>query len=190
MVRVEEKESNGSSHETSTPGGASPTPPPPPVASAILAQCLKLLRGQSDEHKFAGLVMVTKHVPALTASQGVGNSTDPSSCSPSGDGGGQLRQICSAVGPAFVHRLLRTPGDGGGGDANAGGGGLSLYQQIALGVLAAFFRDDSLVGLFVSYRTPLVFFPGVLVLLATREEGSDTTYGSRCRHTTSSLLNL
>lgn len=149
MVHVEEKESNGSGHGSSAPGGVSP--PSPPAASAILAQCLKLLRGQSDEHKFAGLVMVTKHVPALTASKGGSNETESSSSSPSGGDGGQLRQICNAVGPAFVHRLLRTPGDKssrGGGDTS--GGGLSLYQQIALGVLAAFFRDESLVSLFVS----------------------------------------
>lgn len=147
MVLVEEKESNGSSHDFSAPGDVSP-PPPPAAASAILAQCLKLLRGQSDEHKFAGLVMVTKHVPALTASIDGNSAAGSSSSSRSGGDGGQLRQICNAVGPAFVHRLLRTPGDrssGGRGDA-AGGGGLSLYQQIALGVLAAFFRDESLVS--------------------------------------------
>lgn len=148
MVRVEEKESNGSSHDSPAPGAEGVSPPAAP--SAILAQCLKLLRGQSDEHKFAGLVMVTKHVPALTASKEGSGSTDSSSDSPSGGGGGQLRQICSAVGPAFVHRLLRTPGDksggGGGGGGDGSAGGLSLYQQIALGVLAAFFRDESLVS--------------------------------------------
>ena len=152
MVRVEEKESDGDSHDSSAPGVEGVSPPPPPAApSAFLAQCLKLLRGQSDEHKFAGLVMVTKHVPALTASKDGSDSTESSSASPNGGDGGQLRQICSAVGPAFVHRLLRTPGDksgGGGGDGSAGG--LSLYQQIALGVLAAFFRDESLVSLLVS----------------------------------------
>ncbi|CAN0208265.1 unnamed protein product, partial [Ectocarpus fasciculatus] len=115
-----------------------------------LAQCLKLLRGQSDEHKFAGLVMVTKHVPALTASESVrAGSGSPSAAA----AGGQLRQICNAVGPAFLHRLLRTPGDqssgGSGGDRGGGAaavGGLSVYQQIALGVLAALFQDDSLVS--------------------------------------------
>lgn len=122
--------------------------------SAVLAQCLKLLKGDSDEHKFAGLVMVTKHVPALTAGR-------PSEGSPKGgDSGsvGQLRQICDAVGPAFVHRLLRTAGgssDRRTKDAGSGAGGLSVYQQIALGVLAAFFQDESLVSelsLFFSRR--------------------------------------
>eukprot|EP00903_Cladosiphon_okamuranus_P014719 g13639.t1 len=170
MVRVEEEESTGSSsHDDSVPGGrgggggggeASQPPSPPPAApAAILAQCLKLLRGQSDEHKFAGLVMVTKHVPALTSTQNGSSNTGSSSDSPSGGGGGQLRQICSAVGPAFVHRLLRTPGDesgGGGGGGEGSSGGLSVYQQIALGVLAAFFRDESLVKKFVPVAPALV----------------------------------
>eukprot|EP00752_Nemacystus_decipiens_P010838 g9636.t1 len=152
MVRVEEKES---SHDSFPPGAEEVSPPPPPAApSAILSQCLKLLRGQSDEHKFAGLVMVTKHVPALTASKDGSNDSNSSSAPPSG--GGQLGQICSAVGPAFVHRLLRTPGDqsGGGGDASVAG--LSLYQQIALGVLAAFFRDENLVQKFLPVAPALV----------------------------------
>lgn len=162
MVQVEEKQTS-SSHDGSPPlhPAAAPTPPPAaapprpqeqannkPSASAVLAQCLKLLKGQSDEHKFAGLVMVTKHVPALTASESVrADSGSPSASA----GGGELRQICNAVGPAFLHRLLRTPGDessgGGGGDrGGAAVGGLSVYQQIALGVLAALFQDESLVS--------------------------------------------
>ncbi|CAN0475706.1 unnamed protein product, partial [Ectocarpus sp. 8 AP-2014] len=115
-----------------------------PSASAVLAQCLKLLKGQSDEHKFAGLVMVTKHVPALTAPESV--RTDSSGSTSASAGGGELRQICNAVGPAFLHRLLRTPGDksSGGDRGGAAVGGLSVYQQIALGVLAALFQDESL----------------------------------------------
>ncbi|CAN0449443.1 unnamed protein product, partial [Laminaria digitata] len=112
-----------------------------------LAQCLKLLRGASDEHKFAGLVMVTKHVPALTAEAAAPSSGSDES---RGNGVGQLRQICNAVGPAFVHRLLRTQGDSCSSAAGQGGGGgvagLSVYQMIALGVLAAFFQDESLVS--------------------------------------------
>lgn len=107
--------------------------------SAVLVQCLKLLRGNSDEHKFAGLVMVTKHMPAPALS-----GTEASS------NGKLLRQICNAVSPNFVHRLLRTAGDGGGsgGDGRKVVGttrGLSVYQQIALGVLASFLREESLV---------------------------------------------
>lgn len=144
---------------------APPAPPPPssqakpsPSPSLVLAQCLKLLKGASDEHKFAGLVMVTKHVPALTAESAASSSGSDGS---QGNGvGSQLRQICNAVGPAFVLRLLRTQGDssggggGGSGDGSSGGGGvsgLSVYQLIAVGVLAAFFQDESLVSVLLLY---------------------------------------
>ncbi|CAM9396737.1 unnamed protein product [Ectocarpus sp. 6 AP-2014] len=104
--------------------------------------------------------MVTKHVPALTASESV--RTDSSGSPSASAGGGELRQICNAVGPAFLHRLLRTPGDkssGGGSGGDRGGdavGGLSVYQQIALGVLAALFQDESLVPKFVPIAPALV----------------------------------
>ncbi|CAM9919953.1 unnamed protein product, partial [Ectocarpus sp. 12 AP-2014] len=173
MVQVEDNQTS-SSHDSSPPlhpAAAStplPAPPPPqeqannnkPSASAVLAQCLKLLKGQSDEHKFAGLVMVTKHVPALTASESV--RADSSGSPSASAGGGELRQICNAVGPAFLHRLLRTPGDkssGGGSGGDRGGaavGGLSVYQQIALGVLAALFQDESLVPKFIPIAPALV----------------------------------
>lgn len=116
-------------------------------SNKILAQCLTLLKGGSDEHKFAGLVMVTKHVPALTASSTstvmppTGNTARESQVQ-------QVRRICDAVGTAFVHRLLKTAGDSTSGKTLEGGAGmegLSVYQHIALGVLAAFFQDETLV---------------------------------------------
>lgn len=113
----------------------------------ILAQCLTLLKGGSDEHKFAGLVMVTKHVPALTASST--STVTPTTVDNARETQGQqLRRICDAVGTAFVHRLLKTAGDSASGKTLEGGGGmegLSVYQHIALGVLAAFFQDETLV---------------------------------------------
>lgn len=103
------------------------------TTQAALEQCLTLLKGSSDEHKFAGLVMVTKHVPALTG----------------GDAGfARLRMICDAIGTPFVHRLLKTGGNERAAASNSegtSGTGLSVYQHIALGVLAAFLQDDSLV---------------------------------------------
>ena len=89
--------------------------------------------------------MVTKHVPALTAESAALSAGSDESQS---NGVGQLRQICNAVGPAFVHRLLRTQGDSAAAVKSGGGGvsGLSVYQMIALGVLAAFFQDESLVS--------------------------------------------
>ena len=155
---------NDHAHSTSSNASASSLPPEEQSPgqqqqqqlqkqSAVLARCLKLLSGDSDEHKFAGLVMVTKHVPALTASSATGGSTGRGEEGSSSEAG-QLRQICNAVGPNFVHRLLRTAEDGGGSsgsrDGNqtrviGGASGLSVYQQISLGVLAAFLRDESLV---------------------------------------------
>lgn len=165
MIDVKDEPSN----QPQQPSTSASVPVPSPVEqsygdeqqqrerqSAILVQCLKLLSGNSDEHKFAGLVMVTKHMPALTAS-GTGASSN----------GKLLRQICNAVSPNFVHRLLRTAGDGGGssGDERKVIGttrGLSVYQQIALGVLSAFLREESLVSIFVS----MIQFPRCVVELA------------------------
>lgn len=137
---------------TTKPPAAAPTASTaaPTSSNKILAQCLTLLKGRSDEHKFAGLVMVTKHVPALTSGTTTAafNSTDCDGSSGGaagarGQGRDQLQQICDAVGTAFVHRLLKTAGDGGGG-GGGGGEGLSVYQHIALGVLSAFVQDGAL----------------------------------------------
>lgn len=163
MVQVEDDQHSHdpSSSSTASAQGITPTPspqPPPPSSqtkpspspSLVLAQCLKLLKGASDEHKFAGLVMVTKHVPALTAESA---SSSTGSDENQGNGvGSQLRQICNAVGPAFVHRLMRTQRDSSGGSGGGGGvSGLSVYQMIAVGVLAAFFQDESLVSVLLLY---------------------------------------
>lgn len=127
--------------KTNTPATSRAATPAPTPSNKILAQCLTLLKGGSDEHKFAGLVMVTKHVPALAAD----NTTSDSTGCAGGSGAtgareesrGQLRQICDAVGTAFVHRLLKTARD-------SSGEGLSVYQHIALGVLSAFLQDETL----------------------------------------------
>lgn len=140
MVIEEESTSN----KGNEPPSSSPAPLPTSVGStvstpsarlpegaesAILKQCLKLLKGNSDEHKFAGLVMVTKHMPTLT-----GASAEV----------GQLRKICDAIGTPFLHRLLKTEGDRPQ-PSSSGGSGVSVYQQIAVGVLATFLQDETLV---------------------------------------------
>lgn len=63
-------------------------------ASESLASCLDLLRGPSDEHKFAGLVLITKLQPRE---------------------GNVMRDVMDAVGHNFIRRLLRTNVEGGGG---------------------------------------------------------------------------
>jgi Neurochondrin len=84
-----------------------------------LRQCLALLQGPSDEHKFAGLVMVTKHVPALKQ----------------GEAAAVMTAVMQAVGPLFLQRLLRTKAEA----------GISMYQQIAAGILAATCQSPALI---------------------------------------------
>ncbi|CAM9766826.1 unnamed protein product [Discosporangium mesarthrocarpum] len=110
-----------------------------------LKQCLKLLRGGSDEHKFAGLLMVTKHVRLR------GNSADAINAE-------TLRRIFDAVGVPFLHRLLKTE-QGVGADTctgRVGNQGLAVYQHIALGVLAAFCVDRTMAQELVPFAPALV----------------------------------
>ncbi|CAM9580753.1 unnamed protein product, partial [Choristocarpus tenellus] len=102
-----------------------------------LQHCLKLLQGDSDEHKFAGLVMVTKHVHLR------GDSADATTAV-------TLRRIFNSVGVSFLHRLLRTE------ETREGRDGLSLYQQVALGVLGAFCVDKTLAPDLVPFAPALV----------------------------------
>lgn len=181
MVHVEDQQDHDEYDPSHYPPKNYPTPTQPPLQpeqmprtnksspSAVLAQCLKLLKGDSDEHKFAGLVMVTKHVPALTAEGSPATSPVNGSQEEErqGSGVGQLRQICNAVGPAFLHRLLKTAGDSSRSSNGSAGSGissrpqlLSVYQQIALGVLATFFQDESLVSYALCFGVLSVFFGG------------------------------
>lgn len=59
----------------------------------MVAQCLKMLAGSSDEHKFAGLLMITK-LPALADAQRQELQ----------------RQVVDTVGVSFFLRLLLTKG--------------------------------------------------------------------------------
>jgi Neurochondrin len=87
--------------------------------NAAFKQCLALLQGPSDEHKFAGLVMVCKHVPALKQ----------------GEAAVVMAAVMQAVGPLFLQRLLRTKAEA----------GISMYQQIAAGILAATCHSPALI---------------------------------------------
>ncbi|XP_059288446.1 uncharacterized protein LOC132041769 isoform X2 [Lycium ferocissimum] len=82
---------------------------------ASLDDCLKLLRGERDEQRLAGLLLVTKFC----------NKDDHTA----------ILKVYDAVGPQFLHRLLRT-GTGKGGD----GGNRDAYLQLSITVLAAFCR--------------------------------------------------
>ncbi|KAL9271551.1 Neurochondrin-like protein [Drosera capensis] len=91
-------------------------PPPPPPR---LEDCLRLLRGERDEQRLAGLLLVTK----------ICNKDDLDS----------IRRVYEAVGVRFLNRLLRT----GMGNANATGGGnenQDVYLQLSVTILSVFCR--------------------------------------------------
>ncbi|CAA7046381.1 unnamed protein product [Microthlaspi erraticum] len=86
---------------------------PQEVRSPPLDDCLKLLKGERDEQRLAGLLLVTKFF----------RNDDLVS----------LKKVYEAVGTHFLDRLLRT----GSGD---GGENRDVYLQLSLTVLAAFCR--------------------------------------------------
>ncbi|XVE97374.1 hypothetical protein REPUB_Repub03eG0014200 [Reevesia pubescens] len=87
--------------------------------SVSLQDCLKLLRGERDEQRLAGLFLVTKFC----------KSDDLVS----------LRAIYDAVGPRFLDRLLRT-GLGKGVVSSGNGENRDAYLQLSVTVLSAFCR--------------------------------------------------
>lgn len=105
---MEEQASSSSSSST----GASSSQLQP-----SLDDCLKLLRGERDEQRLAGLLLVTKF------------------CSK--DDHTAIRKVYDALGPQFLHRLLRT-GIGKGSDV--GSNNRDAYLQLSITVLAAFCR--------------------------------------------------
>ncbi|XWS70464.1 hypothetical protein CRYUN_Cryun03dG0050600 [Craigia yunnanensis] len=87
--------------------------------SVSLQDCLKLLKGERDEQRLAGLLLVTKFC----------KSDDLVS----------LRAIYDAVGPRFLDRLLRT-GLGNGVLSSGSGENRDAYLQLSITVLSAFCR--------------------------------------------------
>ncbi|KAM6562861.1 hypothetical protein CsatB_022859 [Cannabis sativa] len=85
--------------------------------SPTLEDCLKLLRGDRDEQRLAGLLLVTKFCK--------------------GDDLSSLRRIYDAVGVRFLDRLLRT---GAGTVTGNAGDNREAYLQLSITVLAAFCR--------------------------------------------------
>ncbi|XP_030467310.1 uncharacterized protein LOC115686228 isoform X2 [Syzygium oleosum] len=86
---------------------------PPPS----LDDCLRLLKGERDEQRLAGLLLVTKFCE--------------------GDDLGSLRRVYDAVGTRFLDRLLRT---GMGQGSTDGSDNRDAYLQLSVTVLAAFCR--------------------------------------------------
>ncbi|KAL7187310.1 hypothetical protein ACSBR1_037385 [Camellia fascicularis] len=87
--------------------------------SPSLEDCLKLLKGERDEQRLAGLLLVTKFC----------NKDDYAS----------IRRVYDAVGVRFLDRLLRT-GMGKLGVSESGGDNRDAYLQLSITVLAAFCR--------------------------------------------------
>lgn len=88
-------------------------------SSPALDDCLKLLKGERDEQRLAGLLLVTKFCK--------------------GDDLSSLLTIYHAVGVQFLDRLLRT-GMGKGSTSGGGGENRDAYLQLSVTVLAAFCR--------------------------------------------------
>ncbi|KAK3211603.1 hypothetical protein Dsin_016309 [Dipteronia sinensis] len=87
--------------------------------SQSLEDCLKLLKGERDEQRLAGLLLVTKFCK--------------------GDDVVSLRRVYDAVGVRFLDRLLRT-GLGKGNVSGSGGDNRDVYLQLSVTVLATFCR--------------------------------------------------
>ncbi|XP_024023601.1 neurochondrin [Morus notabilis] len=88
-------------------------------SSPALDDCLKLLKGERDEQRLAGLLLVTKFCK--------------------GDDLPSLRRIYDCVGVRFLDRLLWT-GAGKGTVTGNAGGNRDAYLQLSVTVLAAFCR--------------------------------------------------
>ncbi|KAG9413941.1 hypothetical protein AC1031_013143 [Aphanomyces cochlioides] len=85
-----------------------------------LKQCLTILAGNSDEHKFAGLLMITKHLQ--TEDEAVLQYV--------------RREVVKIAGVPFFVRLLHTQ--------NAQDDGVSPFRSLALNLISSFCLDTSL----------------------------------------------
>lgn len=100
--------------------------PLPSDAEQKISQCLRILDGKSDEHKFAGLLMITK----------LERIDD--------DRLRHLRsQVIDIVGTTFFLRLLSTRGDS---------DGLSPFQSLGLNLIASFCDDAVLADRFAQEK--------------------------------------
>ncbi|KAK4729774.1 hypothetical protein R3W88_022762 [Solanum pinnatisectum] len=116
-----------------------------------LDDCLKLLRGERDEQRLAGLLLVTKF------------------CSK--DDHTAIRKVYDALGPQFLHRLLRT-GIGKGSDVRSDN--RDAYLQLSITVLAAFCRVPQI----AASEEMINKIPLILETISRDEEGVQTLYKS------------
>uniref|UniRef100_I1JB45 Neurochondrin n=1 Tax=Glycine max TaxID=3847 RepID=I1JB45_SOYBN len=102
---------------------------------------LKLVKGERDEQRLAGLLLVTKFCKA----------EDQSS----------VRRVYDALGPHFLYRLLRTAMASGGGGLNDN---RNAYLSLSITLLAAFCRVPDI----ASSEDMLFHIPLVLEVISTR----------------------
>ncbi|XP_019417134.1 PREDICTED: neurochondrin isoform X2 [Lupinus angustifolius] len=115
--------------------------------SPNLEDCLKLLKGERDEQRLAGLLLVTKFCKA----------EDHSS----------LRRVYDAVGPRFLERLLRT-GMGKGTVTSGGDNNRDAYLCLSVTVLASFCRVPEIASL----EDMVLKVPLILEAMSTRNGSS------------------
>ncbi|KAL9236540.1 hypothetical protein vseg_011196 [Gypsophila vaccaria] len=114
-------------HQSSSPSSSSPSlspspsPSPSSSSSAGLDECLKLLRGERDEQRLAGLLLATKFCD---------NDDHPS-----------IRLLYHSLSPLFLHRLLLTGMRQGSVSASSNDAdNRTAYLHLCVTVLAAFCR--------------------------------------------------
>ncbi|KAI4337280.1 hypothetical protein L6164_015716 [Bauhinia variegata] len=110
--------------------------------NSTLEDCLKLLKGERDEQRLAGLLLVTKFCK--------------------GDDYSSLHKIYDAVGTRFLDRLLRT-GMGRGTISSGGDNNRDAYLQLSVTVLAAFCRVPEI----ASSEDMIVKIPLILEIMST-----------------------
>ncbi|CAN4076898.1 unnamed protein product [Withania somnifera] len=109
-----------------------------------LDDCLELLRGERDEQRLAGLLLVTKFCDR--------------------DDHTAIRKVYHAVGPQFLHRLLRT---GMGKGSDVGSDNHDVYLQLSVTILAAFCRVPQ-----IAASEDMVIMIPLIVETMSREAGS------------------
>ncbi|OIT08226.1 PREDICTED: neurochondrin isoform X1 [Nicotiana attenuata] len=163
--------------------GASSSSQAPPQSQPSFDDCLKLLRGERDEQRLAGLLLVTKFC----------NKDDHAA----------IRKVYDAVGPQFLHRLLRT-GMGKGSDGP--GDNRDAYLQLSITVLAAFCRVPEIaasedmvtkIPLIVEIMStkagsPIIeeCYEFLFLVSAANEEGVKTMYESAGLHVVASQMSI
>ncbi|CAM6083214.1 unnamed protein product [Calypogeia fissa] len=111
---------------------------------ASLDDCLKLLKGDSDEQRLVGLLLATKFVK--------------------GDDLEAVRKVFDAIGFQFINRLLKT----GSGEVGRGADKRQAYLHLALSILAAFCRLPEL----AASEEVIAKVPVFVTTLGSKQDGA------------------